>query len=66
VVADGGAWQSRRAASRLAGAAVVEWKPGTVVYLSKSNNAAVDSLLLVGDAEDGSKSKEPHVFLFQF
>jgi hypothetical protein len=47
-------------------AAVVEWKPGTVVYLSKSNNAAVDSLLLVGDAEDGSKSKEPHVFLFQF
>jgi hypothetical protein len=47
------------------GAAVVQWKPGTVVYLSKSNNEAVDSLLLVGDA-GGSGDDEPHVVLFQF
>jgi hypothetical protein len=44
---------------------VVQWKPGTVVYLSKSKNAAVDSLLLVGEPK-GVGENEPHVYLFQF
>jgi hypothetical protein len=42
-------------------AAVVEWRPGTLVYVSKTNN----SLLLKGEA-GGSGDNEPHVFLFQF
>jgi hypothetical protein len=42
----------------------VEWRPWTVVYFSDVVNAAIDFMLLVGEA-GGTGDKEPHVYVFQ-
>jgi hypothetical protein len=42
----------------------VEWRPWTVVYFSDATNAAIDFMLLVGEA-CGTGDKEPHVYMFQ-
>jgi hypothetical protein len=42
----------------------VEWRPWTVVYFSDAGNAAIDFMLLVGEA-GGTGDKEPHVYVFK-
>jgi hypothetical protein len=42
----------------------VEWRPWTVVYFSDAGNAAIDFMLLVGEA-GGMGASEPHVYVFQ-
>jgi hypothetical protein len=42
----------------------VEWRPWTVVYFSDAGNAAIDFMLLVGEA-GGTGDKEPHIYVFQ-
>jgi hypothetical protein len=42
----------------------VEWRPWTVVYFSDVVNAAIDFMLLVGEA-GGTGDKEPHVYVFK-
>jgi hypothetical protein len=42
----------------------VEWHPWTVVYFSDVVNAAIDFMLLVGEA-GGTGDKEPHVYVFK-
>jgi hypothetical protein len=42
----------------------VEWRPWTVVYFSDVVNAAIDFMLLVGEA-GGTGDSEPHVYVFQ-
>jgi hypothetical protein len=42
----------------------VEWRPWTVVYFSDAVNAAIDFMLLVGEA-GGTGASEPHVYVFQ-
>jgi hypothetical protein len=42
----------------------VEWRPWTVVYFSDVINAAIDFMLLVGEA-GGTGDKEPHVYVFK-
>jgi hypothetical protein len=42
----------------------VVWRPSTVVYFSKSTMAAIDFMLLVGDA-NGTGDARPHVYMFQ-
>jgi hypothetical protein len=42
----------------------VEWRPWTVVYFSDVVNAAIDFMLLVGEA-GGTGDKEPHIYVFQ-
>jgi hypothetical protein len=42
----------------------VEWRPWTVVYFSDAANAAIDFMLLVGEA-GGTGDSEPHVYVFQ-
>jgi hypothetical protein len=42
----------------------VEWRPWTVVYFSDVVNAAIDFMLLVGEA-GGMGASEPHVYVFQ-
>jgi hypothetical protein len=42
----------------------VEWRPLTVVYFSDVVNAAIDFMLLVGEA-GGTGDKEPHVYVFK-
>jgi hypothetical protein len=42
----------------------VVWRPSTVVFFSKSNMAAIDFMLLVGDA-NGTGDAQPHVYMFQ-
>jgi hypothetical protein len=42
----------------------VEWRPWTVVYFSDAGNAAIDFMLLVGEA-GGTGDSEPHVYVFQ-
>jgi hypothetical protein len=41
-----------------------EWRPWTVVYFSDAVNAAIDFMLLVGEA-GGTGASEPHVYVFQ-
>jgi hypothetical protein len=42
----------------------VEWRPWTVVYFSDVVNAAIDFMLLVGEA-GGTGDSEPHVYVFK-
>jgi hypothetical protein len=42
----------------------VEWRPWTVVYFSDVVNAAIDFMLLVGEA-GGTGDSEPRVYVFQ-
>ena len=42
----------------------VEWRPSTLVFFAEKGNAAIDFMLLVGEA-GGTGDKEPHVYMFQ-
>jgi hypothetical protein len=42
----------------------VKWRASTLVYFSKKTHAAIDFMLLVGEA-GGTGDKEPHVYVFQ-
>jgi hypothetical protein len=42
----------------------VKWRASTLVYFSKKTHAAIDFMLLVGEA-GGTGDKEPHVYMFQ-
>jgi hypothetical protein len=42
----------------------VVWRSSTIVHFEKTNTAAIDFMLLVGDA-GGTGAHEPHVYMFQ-